>query len=166
MIDYITVRNFYSDPYAVRNYALKQKYLNMAQAEDHYGVTANFPGWRTELDNGIRDDFTKDKMEKIVEPLHGKITMWSNPWNGLFQYATCFDKSWIHTDMPGTWAGVLFLTPNPPPGTGTGFFMHKETGCKRRIPDNNDLIHPKSLDDNGDNMHPMNKRLMEEGADT
>ena len=164
MVDVITLRNFYKDPYRIRNWALEQEYLTMHEALDEYGTKANFPGWRTKKDVGIKDEYVRRRMEEVVEPLHGKIIGWDNPWNGLAQYCTGTDKSWVHTDMPGTWAGVLYLTPNPPAHSGTGFFEHLQTGVKRRIPDvDNDEINPMSFSDT--NMHPLNDLCMSDGSD-
>ncbi len=164
MIDTITIRNFYDDPYRIRNWACNQEYITMHQALDEYGTTANFPGHRTKKDVGIKSDEVRQKIEMVVEPIHGKIIGWDNPWNGLAQYCTCTDKSWIHTDVPGTWAGVLYLTPNPPPGSGTGFFEHKKTGLRRRLPDVDfPNVNPSSFSD--EEYHKLNYRCMSDGAD-
>ena len=111
MIDYITIRNFYPDPYAIRDYAFEQEYHRREQSLEVNGVESNFPGWRTKKDVGIKTEFVLNKIQQVLEPVHGKIVKWENPWNGLLQYCTHRDRAWIHTDVPGTWAGVLFLTP-------------------------------------------------------
>tara|TARA_Y100000592_G_scaffold11016_1_gene15649 strand:- start:492 stop:1172 length:681 start_codon:yes stop_codon:yes gene_type:complete len=163
MIDYITIRNFYDYPYDVRNWALEQEYQNMFDAKDEFGEISNFPGMRTHKGNGNAGPDVRHKIQVALEPTHGKITSWDNPWNGLFQWCNYSHRSWIHTDIPGTWAGVLFLTPNPPPGSGTGFYMHKETGIKRRIPD---VMSPDSNDfaDGIENMDAINAKLMLDGS--
>ena len=160
MIDYISIRNFYDDPYQIRNWALQQEYLSMWEHEEK--EYANYPGRRTRKGNGHATEDVKNKIQKVIEPLHGKIIKWDNPWNGLFQWCNYTDKSWIHTDIPGTWAGVLYLTPNPPPGSGTGFFMHKETGIKVKIPDSN----PVEVEDISGAMDPINIKLVRDGKYT
>jgi len=163
MIDYLTIRNFYDFPYEIRNYALQQSYQTMDEAYAEFGESSNFPGYRTHKGNGYATQDVKDKIEKVIEPLHGKIIEWDNPWNGLFQWCNWSHRSWVHTDIPGTWAGVLYLTPNPPPGSGTGFYMHKETGVRRRIPDI-DSPDPKAFADNFEYMEKINSKLMADGC--
>ena len=157
MIDYISIRNFYDDPYQIRNWALQQEYLSMSDYEEG---EANYPGYRTRKGNGHATPDVKEKIEKVIEPLHGKIINWEdNPWNGIFQWCSWEHRSWIHTDIPGSWAGVLYLTPNPPPGSGTGFFMHKETGIKIKVPDSN----PIEVEDISGALDPINIKLVREG---
>ena len=156
MIDYITIRNFYDYPYEIRNWALQQSYQTMQEAYEEFGESSNFPGYRTHKGNGYATQEVKEKIEKVIEPLHGKIIKWDNPWNGLFQWCNWSHRSWVHTDIPGTWEGVLYLTPNPPPGSGTGFYMHKETGIRRRIPD----INSPDTKDVADNFENMEKIIL------
>ena len=54
---------------------------------------------------------------------------------GSFQYTTSRDRSWIHADGTTEWAGVLYLTPDAPPSSGTGFFKFKEGGYTRYTDD-------------------------------
>ena len=163
MIDYLTIRNFYEEPYRVRNWALQQEYITMDESTNIYGVSSNFPGNRTKKNVGIQIEEVRSRIEKSIEPIHGKVIKWDNPFNGLFQYCTCTDRSWIHTDKPGTWAGVLFLTPNPPNNSGTGFYEHKETGLRRRLPLLEDTNNPMNHGDA--QLSGLNKICMSDGAD-
>ena len=164
MIDYITIRNFYPDPYAIRDYAFEQEYHQRHQSLEVNGVESNFPGWRTKKDVGIKSEFVLNKIQQVLEPVHGKVVKWENPWNGLLQYCTHRDRAWIHTDVPGTWAGVLFLTPNAPNGSGTGFFEHKKTGLRRRFPDVDfPNVNPLSFSDT--EFHELNAMCFSDGND-
>ncbi len=155
MIEAMSISNFYPDPYTIRNYALEREYIDCPTGRQLYGDTCNHPGMRTKIGDGIKDAFVFDKISKHIEPIHGKIVEWDNEWNGLFQYCVSTDFTWVHTDMWSWWAAVLFLTPNPPIHTGTGFFRHRETGLyKSPAPmvgeeDNNYLLH--TLNSDGDN---------------
>lgn len=48
--------------------------------------------------------------------------------NGCFQSCNEKSKMWIHADEINAFAAVVYLTPDPPEGTGTGFFKNKRNG--------------------------------------
>lgn len=107
------VDNFYLHPYHVRDYALKQSFV-----ESRY-----HKGRRTE--KKYHPPYLKEQFEKI---LGKKITKWDeHGYNGVFQYCTAEDKLVYHVDTQ-TYAAVLFLTPDAPPETGTAFYQCRETG--------------------------------------
>lgn len=119
----IVVDNFYNNPMETRNYILTQE----------FSVKGNYPGRRTESYATIE---LKNVIQKYVEPYAGKITVFPCPkedgsdankiYNGSFQYTTSRDRSWIHTDSWNNWAGVLYLTPDAPLSSGTGFYRFKD----------------------------------------
>lgn len=121
-INLIVVDNFYQNPDAVREFALKQEFK----------VRGNYPGQRTE---SFLNDGLKQSIQQILEPHAGNITYWGDAgdtcYTGAFQYVTASDRSWIHSDGNTKWAGVLYLTPDAPITAGTGLFRHKETGLRR-----------------------------------
>lgn len=110
----IVVDDFYSDPNSVRNFALSQQ----------FDVKGNFPGVRTKefLTDGVKNTITE-----LVKPFSGKFIGFSSQYSGSFQIATAKDRTWIHADYGNKWAGVCYLTPNPPHTGGTGLFRHKVT---------------------------------------
>jgi hypothetical protein len=104
------VENFYSDPHAVRKVALRSD----------FAVEGNYPGLRTRpaLELWIR--------EAIQEVVGEPITNWPlERDNGSFQYALCGHRTAVHAD-PG-WVGLIYLTPNPAPRSGTLFYRHIST---------------------------------------
>lgn len=114
--------NFYDDPHAVREFALKQNYN---------GDLRFYKGKRTL--NRFSTPQIKQKFEEIMGE---KIKDWATPdpsyggsMNGVFQYCTPEDALVYHYDSQ-TWAAMIFLTPDAPPQTGTSFYRHKETGIK------------------------------------
>jgi len=112
----IVIDNFYNNPNEVRNYILTQDFK----------VTGNYPGKRTK---SHATDSLKDIIQKYVEPFGGKITqfpMLEDSYNGSFQYTTSRERSWIHVDAYNNWGGVLYLTPNAPSNSGTGFYKFKD----------------------------------------
>ena len=110
------VDNFYSDPYAVREYALKQEfkpeieYFKGSRSLDQYFV----PG-------------TKEAFERIMGI---KIREWeSHGMCGRFQYCTAQDPLVYHNDGQ-TWAAMIYLTPDAPYCTGTSLYASKN-GARR-----------------------------------
>ena len=110
------VDNFYSDPYAVREYALKQEfkpeieYFKGSRSLDQYFV----PG-------------TKEAFERIMGI---KIREWeSHGMCGRFQYCTAQDPLVYHHDSQ-TWAAMIYLNPDAPYCTGTSLYASKN-GARR-----------------------------------
>ena len=107
------VDNFYSNPDEVRNFALKQDYV-----EDLRYYKGNRSAQRY-LNNDIKLAF-----EDIIGR---KINVWEqHGMNGKFQYCTPEDQLVYHHDEQN-WAAVLYLTPNAPYNTGTCLYAHKES---------------------------------------
>lgn len=112
----IIIDNFYENPNEIRNIALQSE----------FSVTGNYPGQRTEP---FLNDYLKEGIETAVQ---SKVKDWTaDIANGAFQYTTCRDRTWIHADQNNNWAGVLYLTPDAPASSGTGFFKHLETNLYR-----------------------------------
>jgi len=115
----IVIDNFYNNAKETRDYVLSQE----------FSVRGNYPGQRT---ISYATEELKAIIQKYLEPFAGKITTFPIPnkdgsdaskiYNGSFQYTTSRDRSWIHTDKFNNWAGVLYLTPDAPETSGTGFF--------------------------------------------
>lgn len=107
------VDNFYSDPYAVRNFALQQNFL-----EDQ----RFYKGKRTQTQYFVPG--TKKVFEDIISQ---KVNVWDEyAMNGVFQTCNAEDLLVYHTDTQ-QWAGMIYLTPNAPFECGTSFYAHKET---------------------------------------
>ena len=105
------VDDFYKDPHAVREFALKQKFS--ANPEYHKGI-------RTE--EQFFAPGTKESFERIMGI---KITKWEDHgMNGRFQYCTAEDALVYHCDYQ-TWAAMIYLTPNAPYQCGTNLYAHK-----------------------------------------
>jgi hypothetical protein len=108
------VDDFYTDPHAVREFALQQEfdpnldYYKGSRTKDQYIV----PG-------------TKEAFEKIIGK---KITNWTETHGmcGRFQYCTAEDALVYHCDGQ-TLAGMVYLTPDAPFSCGTSLYAHKDT---------------------------------------
>ena len=110
---FLVIDNVYSVPDSVRNFALSQSF--------HYHPH-NHKGKRTEstfLFNGLKDFFESK--------LGCKIKNWEHyGTNGCFQYCIAGEQLVYHFDAQ-EYAGVLFLSPDAPPETGTTFYRSKHT---------------------------------------
>lgn len=110
------VDNFYSDPYAVREYALNQEFApDINYFKGNRSVEQFFvPG-------------TKEAFERIMGI---KIREWeSHGMCGRFQYCTSQDDLVYHYDGQ-TWAAMIYLTPNAPYCSGTSLYAGKN-GARR-----------------------------------
>ena len=109
----VVIDNFYDNPDEIRELALKQTF------EYHPN---NHKGKRTEkvfLLDGLKESF-----ENI---LNQKIKNWNYyPVNGCFQICIGGDQLVYHVDLQ-EYAGIIFLTPDAPPQSGTNFFRSKYT---------------------------------------
>lgn len=111
---FIVVDNFYSNPDMIREFALKQDFQE--NPKFHKGKRCINPGFRFP---GLKEQF-----ERI---LNAKIDNFDKyETNGCFQYCIAGEQAVFHTDFQ-QYAGVLFLTPEAPPQTGTRFYRSKIT---------------------------------------
>lgn len=106
------VDNFYEDPYAAREYALSQEFFD----------DPGYIGRRTRTQHlfpGLKETFESIIGERISE--------WETyGMNGRFQHNWAGEKLVYHCDQQ-RWAGMIYLTPDAPPETGTTMYRHKET---------------------------------------
>lgn len=110
------VDDFYSDPYAVREYALQQEFI-----ED----LRYYKGKRTQEKFFVPG--TKKSFEEIIGQ---KITLWDEyDMNGVFQTCNAEDPLVYHTDLQ-QWAGMVYLTPDAPFECGTSTYAHKKTKAR------------------------------------
>jgi hypothetical protein len=73
--------------------------------------------------------------------------------NGCFQYIPKDSKTWIHSDQGNKWAAVIYLHPDPPKETGTGFYKRKKTEQIFHGLYEEDVSAKESLDENNWELH-------------
>ena len=112
---FFVIDDFYDNPDSVRDFALSQEFST-------YG---NYPGVRTQCAGDEHREYLRQFFEENV--VHRPITFWPDGYNTAFQYTTATDNTWVHHDST-MWAGVLYLTPNPPKGYGTTLYCNKQSG--------------------------------------
>ena len=138
----IVVDNFYNNPLQTREYILKQDFK----------VQGNYPGKRT---ISYATEELKTIIQKYILTIGGKITEFPIPksdmsdadkiYNGAYQYTTSRDRSWIHMDGYNNWAGVVFLTPEAPLTSGTGFYQFQDGTMSE---EDQQIMENKSVTDN------------------
>ena len=112
------VDNFYDDPDSIREFALKQEYVEG-------GIGRGFIGRRTEQQFLFPD--LKGKFEEIMGK---KITKWEEyGMNGRFQISWSGEPLVYHCDSQ-KWGGMLYLTPGAPYQCGTTLYAHKQTKAR------------------------------------
>lgn len=110
---FLVIDNVYQDPDSVREYALHQTFVEHPK---------NHKGKRT--DTCYRFKGLKELFESNIGV---SIKSWNHyGTNGCFQYCTSGEQLVYHHDAQD-YAGVLFLTPDAPPQSGTTFFRSKHT---------------------------------------
>jgi hypothetical protein len=110
---FVVVDNFYENPDDVRAFALSRTFQN--HPDYHKGRRTDecyrFPG-------------LKERFEQLIGR---KITNWDTyGTNGCFQHCIAGDQLVYHHDSQ-RYAGVLYLTPDAPPQTGTSLYRSKYT---------------------------------------
>tara|TARA_R110002096_G_scaffold338801_2_gene532260 strand:+ start:316 stop:984 length:669 start_codon:yes stop_codon:yes gene_type:complete len=109
--DLIIVDDFLPDPWAAREEALVQEYIQQGS----YGVRS-----KKRFDRS----FIKDAIEILI---NRKISLWSHGVNACYQYCESDTPLIWHKDEQD-YAGALYLSPDPPLQTGTSFWRSKVTG--------------------------------------
>lgn len=110
---FVVIDNVYENPDSVRKFALEQVFTEHKQY--HKGCRTDavfrFPGLK----------------ELFESKLGTKIINWEKyGTNCCFQYCIAGDQLVYHYDQQ-EYAGVLFLTPDAPPNTGSSFYRSKHT---------------------------------------
>lgn len=110
----IVINNFLDNPDVIREDALELGYTK---------ALPNSPGWK-----GFRCLYTSMVGEEVCELVRNKLNELDPKFNNAilrcyFHYTLNEDMTnTVHTDGIFDYAGVLYLTPNPPPNSGTVFY--------------------------------------------
>ena len=110
----IIIDNFLEDPDRIREEGLELDYTK---------AQPNSPGWK-----GFRCLYTNMVDLELNELIQNKLNELDPKFVGsnlrcFFHYTLNEDMSnTVHTDGIFDYAGVLYLTPNPPPNSGTAFY--------------------------------------------
>ena len=112
-VNTIVIDDFLENPDLVRSSALNLDFYRFG----------DYPGQRTDSADLDYQEYIKNKLENI---LNSKILEFRQD---SFCFQLCLENSetWIHHDET-EWAGVLYLTPEAPVGSGTAIYRHVVSG--------------------------------------
>jgi hypothetical protein len=129
--DIVIVDNIFSDPYKIIEIAKKLRYYS----KDEHPEESYWSGKRTEsistIDKNTFDEISTEIVFKTLAQTLGKNKSFSVElsWNmdlyfhQLFK-SDVYQDSWLHIDRERVYAGVVYLSVNPEPNSGT--FLYKE----------------------------------------
>jgi len=121
---YWVVDNFYTDPDSVREYGLMQNFFS---GEGAVGMRTR----KQFLFDGLKERFEDIMQIKIANSTAKGHGWYDDGINGRFQSCPAGTKMVFHHDSQ-QWAGIVFLSPDAYPHSGTGFYKHRETGIRHR----------------------------------
>lgn len=114
----ILVDNFYANPEAVRERALKSQYADISPTD--------YPGFASRVT--IDSKSLKQRFGELVGA-ELNVDKARFTWGG-FRFITRSSgmRPKVHADTAVDWAGMVYLTPDAPVEAGTGFYRHRSTG--------------------------------------
>lgn len=112
----IVIDDFYEDPDLWRNYALKQEYLK--------GDRGNWPGLRSKLFHELDRSLFELSLKKILFVLKDYgISKVKSLQTSFSLIDETYGRGWVHDDDPQFQvAGVIYLNPESPQGSGTTIY--------------------------------------------
>jgi len=130
----LVIDNFFTDPDAIRDFALKQEFWPK-QTNPNGG---NWPGFRSDYISALDNDIFLELMYGVHDAIGISRTA-STYTEAFFQFCTERDgDSWVHRDtlaFEPTHVGLVYLTPNPPPNSGTILYENKDPNYVKGDPE-------------------------------
>ncbi|MFS0593222.1 DUF6445 family protein [Cytobacillus horneckiae] len=117
--DIIVIDNFYSEPFKVRDIALRSEYYSFDKIQ-------KFPGTESK-----KSFFSNNHIQRFEKLLNRKIEVDPNKYIfGKFRFATKNDqsKTHVHLDSAVDWTGIVYLSLNSDCKGGLGIYKNKKTG--------------------------------------
>lgn len=112
--------NFFEDPDSIRKWALSLEYKPDPEGK--------WPGVRSEsLEKVNRNfvDYMSQKYFNLFFDFNHDRVHWSI--DAMFQIVdNSYGKGWIHEDSFRRMTGIIYLTPNPNPNSGTSIYKRKD----------------------------------------
>lgn len=119
-MDLMIKDGFLPMPHVIRTWALQHEYMDCRQYSKLIGQNTTWPGTRTRHVMELDADYADLILSQITSLLRPYLGAAAFSINSYFQLTGEKDgDSWVHQDNNMTYAGVLYLTPDPPPDSGT-----------------------------------------------
>lgn len=125
----IIIDNFLPYPNIIRHWALNQQYFNDKEYTVKIGKTTIWPGMRTEHVMDLDKEYADVVLGKFVDIIKSLYFVQNKQLSlqSCFQLCSVSDgDSWVHQDNDVLAAGILYLSPNPPPDSGTILYRCKD----------------------------------------
>lgn len=123
----LTINDFLPYPNVVREWVLQKDFYNAKQFSQKIGSYTSWPGMRTDHVMDLDLNYANEVLSK-VSTVSRKI-FYDAPVSIRSYFQLCSEDdgdSWIHQDNNVDLAAVLYLTPNPPPNSGTTLYDCKD----------------------------------------
>jgi hypothetical protein len=133
-MNHILIDNFLENPDLIRSIALSKQYVKASKE-------TGWKGYRIVMDDTKLIDYIKNKLIEIDNKFKNIIL------ETYFHYSLDDTYKKLHKDET-QWAGVIYLTPNPPKNCGTT--LHDDTGVLENIIDN---VYNRFILYNGSTIH-------------
>lgn len=135
--------------------SIKNLVENRKKIEEYSGLKVDPKKWVFAASSDYQENnhllvFDFQEMSMKIRDTDLSLNMEGTLSNGCFQYCDENSDMWIHADIRNQYAAVVYLTPDPEEGSGTGFFKYKENNIDRATIDGS-FVFPKSEAENFDN---------------
>lgn len=134
--EFEVVDNILDDPFTAIELAKKTEYfyrdspyikdIKQSNKPDNFG--GYWKGCRSELLHEIYPEFFSFTFNNVIQKLF-KANKFSYNIESYFHYTNRYivcDNKWHKDDIDILWAGIIYLTPDPPVNTGTNLIINKE----------------------------------------
>lgn len=137
------VDNFFENPLAVREFALKQQYK-----PDPENL---WPGVRSAPLHEIDLDFFRFTIERYLALYHSPNQIKGWHAKAHFQIVNSkSEKGWVHRD-PNLTSGIIYLTPGASPTSGTSIYEPKKVGFYDADPADKQILPASTRDEHNAN---------------
>ena len=115
---------FFEDPDLIRRWALSKQFLDVSAHNLQYKTTESWPGTRCRALHEDHPEFAQEFIDQILTNVM-RVPPCKFKANCSFQVIYQRDgDSWVHQDhQQFSVAGLVYLTPDPPPNSGTLFYV-------------------------------------------
>lgn len=133
------IDDFFDDPDLIRDYAMTVKYETPTKLDNWKGFRTNYLTTNTSIEKSIIENVNDALVKFIKLPIKLDICFHFSP-QFIMQDVNNFHEYKYHKDS-SDYAGVIYLTPNPPENSGTCI---KDFRCIKNVY-NRFLMYPGNL---------------------
>jgi hypothetical protein len=122
-MDSLVINNFLPYPKQVRAWALQQEFLNAKEFTEKYQKHTDWPGSRTDHVYDLDKEYGDNVLTAVANIITRMTGRQGINIKSYFQLTYENDgDSWVHQDNNIDYAGLLYLSPDADPTSGTTFY--------------------------------------------